>query len=121
MNKDAEEIYSRYLLREANKGTEAERKDADKDKDDKLSEKEKKDANEHRGKHGKSHICATKVKHESFGYGTPIYARHADPDANGDISWYSVVFEHGTEVVDTTDLVILDERGHEHSSGIPMP
>ena len=59
-----------------------------------------------------THPCATKVKHESFGIGTPIHARHAEPDENGHVSWYAVMFEHGTEVVDTVDMDILDESNH---------
>ena len=59
-----------------------------------------------------THPCATKVKHESFGLGTPIHARHAEPDENGHVSWYAVMFEHGTEVVDTVDMDILDESSH---------
>ena len=119
MNKDVEEIYSRYLLREANKGTEADREEADTDKDGKLSKEEKDTANKKRHDEGEPHLCATKVKHESFGYGTPIYARHAEPDSDGNVAWYSVVFEHGTEIVDTTDLVVLDEEGHGAVG--PMP
>ena len=59
-----------------------------------------------------THVCAKKVKHESFGEGTPIHARHAQPDADGNIAWYAVKFEHGTEVVDTINLDVLEEYNH---------
>lgn len=59
-----------------------------------------------------THPCATRVEHAEWGVGTPIHARHAEPDQNGHVSWYAVMFEHGTEVVDTVDMDILDESNH---------
>lgn len=89
---------------------------ADLDDDGKISGYEKKKADailkNDKDKDNDDHVCALKVSHESFGLGTPIHARHAQPDENGDVSWYAVMFEHGTEVVDTTDIEVLDESSH---------
>lgn len=112
MHKENEEIFNRYVLHEGVKGTEKERKDADTDDDGSIDPNEKEQANTERDQHGKPHLCATKVQHESYGIGTPIHARHAYPDDTGHVAWYSVVFEHGTEVIDTVDLTILDETKH---------
>jgi len=45
------------------------------------------------------HLCATKVFHKEWAEGTPIFSQHAEPDENGDIAWYDVMFEHGIERV----------------------
>lgn len=86
---------------------------ADLNDDNKISKYEKKKADAIAKSQGKDdHVCALKVNSEQFGLGTPIHARHAEPDENGHVSWYAVMFEHGTEVVDTVDVDILDESSH---------
>mgnify|MGYP001226445232 CR=1 FL=1 len=89
-------------------------KKADVDKDGKLApwEKAKADKIAQNDDDPDTHACATKLEHAQFGVGTPIHARHAQPDANGNIAWYACVFEHGTEVVDTADCNVLDEMNH---------
>ena len=67
--------------------------------------------------HGKNypkgtHMCATHVEHAEWGQGTPVHGEHAAPDENGQISWYNVMFEHGVETVNTSDMKILAEAGH---------
>ena len=60
------------------------------------------------------HLCATKVFHKEWAEGTPIYSQHAEPDADGNIAWYDVMFEHGIEkMVATDDLEILMAESHE--------
>ncbi len=60
------------------------------------------------------HLCATKVFHKEWAEGTPIYSQHAEPDANGDIAWYDVMFEHGIEkMVPTSDMDVLMSETHE--------
>lgn len=60
------------------------------------------------------HLCATKVFHKEWAEGTPIYSQHAEPDADGNIAWYDVMFEHGIEkMVATDDLEILMSESHE--------
>ncbi len=60
------------------------------------------------------HLCATKVFHKEWAEGTPIFSQHAEPDENGDIAWYDVMFEHGIEkMVATDDLEILMAETHE--------
>lgn len=60
------------------------------------------------------HLCATKVFHKEWAEGTPIYSQHAEPDADGNIAWYDVMFEHGIEKqVATDDLDILMSETHE--------
>ena len=61
------------------------------------------------------HMCATKIFKEGFGEGTPVYSQHANPDANGLIEWYDVMFEHGIERVMTEDMEILQVESHMHS------
>ena len=53
------------------------------------------------------HMCATNVFKEGLGEGTPILGEHAVPDAEGNVAWYKVMFEHGVETVD------VDEDGVE--------
>jgi len=92
------------------------KKKADLDDDGKISGYEKKKADailkNDKDKDNDKHVCALKVEHADWGLGTPIHARHAEPDENGHVSWYAVMFEHGTEVVDTVDVAVLDESSH---------
>ena len=69
--------------------------------------------------HGKNypkgtHMCATHVEHAEWGQGTPVHGEHAAPDENGQISWYNVMFEHGVETVNTSDMKVLAEASHEN-------
>ena len=65
---------------------------------------------------GYAHQCAVHVKSESFGEGRTITTQHADPDADGNIEWYDVMFEHGIErYVPTSSLEILVSEMHGHS------
>ena len=43
------------------------------------------------------HLCAKNVVHEEWGEGQPVHSMHAIPDADGNIAWYDVMFEHGIE------------------------
>lgn len=61
------------------------------------------------------HMCATNIMHKEWKEGTPIPTMHADPDANGLIEWYDVMFEHGIERVMTEDMEILQAESHMHS------
>ena len=59
------------------------------------------------------HNCAKKVCHEEFGEGVTIFGEHADPDENGYVSHYDVLFNHGVEKsVPTTDMEVLVSEGH---------
>lgn len=62
---------------------------------------------------GDQHMCATRVFSEQFGQGVPVYSMHAEPDENGLIEWYDVLFEHGIERVFTADIDVLDEMSHD--------
>jgi hypothetical protein len=64
---------------------------------------------------GDKHMCATKVFHKEWNEGTPIKTMHADPDADGLIEWYDVMFDHGIERVMTEDMEILQAESHMHS------
>lgn len=83
----------------------------DLDGDDNKKESMKKAAKDK--EHGKKHDCAKKVQHEKFGLGECVHGEHGEP-VNGHVNWYTVVFEHGTEVVDTEDLIVLASESHEH-------
>ena len=62
------------------------------------------------------HQCAIHVKSETFGEGRTITTQHASPDADGNIAWYDVMFEHGIEKqVPTSALEILVSEMHMHS------
>jgi hypothetical protein len=62
------------------------------------------------------HNCAKKVCSEQWGVGECIYGQHAIPDAEGNVAWYDVMFEHGIEKgVDVSTLDVLEEGSHgEH-------
>jgi hypothetical protein len=64
---------------------------------------------------GDKHMCATKVFHKEWAEGSPIKTMHADPDANGLIEWYDVMFDHGIERVMTEHMKILQQESHMHS------
>ncbi len=72
----------------------------------KLEEKKNKDT-------PGQHQCAVHVKNEQWGAGRTIHSQHAEPDAEGNIAWYDVMFEHGIEKqVPTSNLEILVSEGH---------
>ena len=58
------------------------------------------------------HQCAVHVKHSKLGEGKTLYSQHAQPDADGNIEWYDVMFAEGIERVMTTDLEILVSESH---------
>lgn len=59
------------------------------------------------------HNCATHVYHEQWGDGQAIYSMHAEPDAEGLVEWYDIMFEHGIEKqVPTADMNIVAEMSH---------
>lgn len=62
---------------------------------------------------GDKHLCASKVFHEEFGEGTPLFSQHAEPNEIGQIAWYDVMFEHGIEKrVPTKDMEVLVSESH---------
>ena len=65
---------------------------------------------------GKVHDCATHVEHTELGRGVTISEQHAEPDAEGNIEWYTVQFEHSTQQVLTKDLTITMSEAHMHES-----
>jgi hypothetical protein len=69
---------------------------------------------------GKPHNCATHVEHSKWGKGECISESHAEPDENGNVAWYNVVFEHGTEKVNTADVKVLKSSHHMHASHNPI-
>ena len=63
------------------------------------------------------HLCAKNVVHEEWGSGQTIPTMHADPDEDGDIAWYDVMFEHGIEEgVLISELKVTKSEGHMHAS-----
>ena len=64
------------------------------------------------------HLCAKNVVHENWGNGTPISGQHAEPDAEGDIAWYDVMFEHGIEKgVSINELKVTKSESHHNHGG----
>ena len=67
-------------------------------------------------KNGKVHNCATHVEHAVLGKGITVSEQHAEPDADGNIEWYTVQFENSTQKVLTKDLTITMSETHVHES-----
>ena len=63
-------------------------------------------------------MCASKIFHKEWKEGKTIIGEHATPDADGKISWYKVMFEHGIEKVEVDDenVEVLDENKHINHS-----
>jgi hypothetical protein len=67
------------------------------------------------------HDCAMHVEHKQWGAGETVPTMHADPDADGNIAWYDVMFEHGIEQnVPTSDLEITLSEMHVHKKSKRM-
>ena len=63
------------------------------------------------------HLCAKNVVHEEWGSGQTIPTMHAEPDEDGDIAWYDVMFEHGIEEgVLISELKVTKSEMHMHSA-----
>ena len=59
------------------------------------------------------HMCAKNVMHEKFGKGECLYGMHADPDENGHVSHYDIMFNHGIEKnMPISECEVLYEREH---------
>ena len=55
--------------------------------------------------------------HEEWGDGQCIATQHADPDEEGNVAWYDVMFEHGIEKgVLITELKVTKSEDHMHAS-----
>jgi hypothetical protein len=52
------------------------------------------------------------VKSESFGEGRTLTSQHAEPDAQGNIAWYDVMFAEGIHRVETKDIEVLVSEAH---------
>ena len=62
---------------------------------------------------GYAHQCAIHVKHSKLGEGKTIYSQHAEPDAEGNIAWYDVMFSEGIQKqVPITELEVLVSESH---------
>ena len=63
------------------------------------------------------HNCAKKVCHEQFGEGQCIFGEHAEPDENGFVSHYDVLFSHGVEKnVPVSEMEVLEEGSHNEEN-----
>ena len=62
------------------------------------------------------HLCAKNVVHEEWGNGECVPTMHAEPDEEGNIGWYDVMFEHGLEKgVAINELKVThSEMHHNH-------
>lgn len=79
-----------------------------------YSRKPAKDMKENTDTPGNStHQCAIHVKSEQFGEGKTLFSQHAEPDADGNIAWYDIMFEHGIEKqVPVEQLEIVVSESH---------
>jgi hypothetical protein len=74
---------------------------------------EKKTIGENKDTPGNStHQCAIHVKSEQFGEGKTLFSQHAEPDAEGNIAWYDVMFAEGIKRVETKDIEITMSESH---------
>ena len=67
------------------------------------------------GQVDKAHYCATHVEHPLYGEGECIAEAHADPDADGNIEWYTVQFSDGIRKVYTEAMKVKKAKMHEHA------
>ena len=82
-------------------------------KDADMKKADKKMKNEAMDTPGNStHQCAIHVKSEQYGKGRTLTSQHAEPDADGNIAWYDVMFGEGIKRVKTEDIEILVSEGH---------
>lgn len=92
------------LMRSKKKAAEVEH-----EKEDEKEVKENKDT----PGNGYAHQCAIHVKHSKLGEGRTLFSQHAEPDAEGNIAWYDVMFSEGIHKhVPTTELEILVSESH---------
>jgi hypothetical protein len=61
---------------------------------------------------GYTHQCALHVKSEQYGEGKTLFSQHAEPDADGNIAWYDVMFSEGIKRVYSSDIEILVSESH---------
>ena len=65
----------------------------------------------------RQHLCAKNVVHEEWGEGQTVSTMHANPDEEGNVAWYDVIFEHGVEKgVSINELKVTKSEGHMHAS-----
>lgn len=78
---------------------------------------ESRDLNADNAAAARAHDCAKHVVHEQWGEGETITTMHADPDSDGNIAWYDIMFEHGIErEVPTEQLEIVVSETHTHKN-----
>ena len=59
------------------------------------------------------HNCATHVYHEQWGEGQTITTMHAEPNEQGFVEWYDVLFDHGIEKgVPVAEMKVTKEMSH---------
>jgi hypothetical protein len=59
------------------------------------------------------HMCAKDVMHEKYGRGNTIFGMHAEPDENGHVSHYDIMFNHGLEKdMPISECEVIVERRH---------
>jgi hypothetical protein len=61
-----------------------------------------------------NHQCAIHVKHEKLGEGKTLFSQHAEPDSEGNIAWYDVMFNEGIKRVNTDELEIVVSEAHKN-------
>lgn len=82
---------------------------------------EAKELNTANANDARAHDCAKHVVHEQWGVGETVPTMHAEPDTDGNIAWYDVMFEHGIEhQVPTSALEITLSETHVHKKSKRM-
>lgn len=67
------------------------------------------------------HMCAVHVKNEQLGEGKTIPGQHAEPDSEGYIAWYDVMFKECiVREVPTSELEILVSEAHKNHRKMKM-
>jgi hypothetical protein len=58
------------------------------------------------------HQCAIHVKHSKLGEGRTLFSQHAEPDENGFVAWYDVMFAEGISRVKAEEIEVLEACSH---------
>ena len=87
----------------------------------KMEAKEAKDVDAKNAAAARTHDCASHVTSEEFGEGVCIPTQHAEPNDEGHVEWYDVMFDHGIERVMTEKVAVVKSSSHgNHMSSSKM-
>jgi hypothetical protein len=83
---------------------------------------DEKDLDQDNTKKALKHDCASHVTSEQWGYGECLAGEHTlveQEDGTGVVTHYTVMFEHGVELVSVEELTVVKEKSHIHAGKKP--